>query len=119
MIPFSPKQDVQTTSPNHKLHKTCDGFTPIHVLSPLALKFDKEMGENVIHNGNTTPNASDSEYEYVDVDKHLSNEFSQTLILAPRIKQSDLQHKNCPCLDLVIAPSILLNIVPMACFSPS
>lgn len=106
-------------SPNHKLHKTCDGFTPIHVHAPLSINLDEEMSENVIHDGNTTPNASDSDYEYVDVDKHLSIEFSQTLILTPRIEQSDLPHEHSPCLDLVIAPSSMLNVAPLACCSPS
>ena len=77
------------------------------------------MDENVIHDENVTLFASNSEYEYVDVDNHLSIEFSKALILTPRNEQSDLAHEHSPCLDLVMAPSIVLNITPLTCFSPS
>ena len=77
------------------------------------------MDENVIHDENVTPRASDNEYEYVDVDNHLSNEFSKALILAPRQEQRGFEHEHSPCLDLMIAPSIVFDVPPLACFSPS
>lgn len=119
MIPFSPKQDVEPKPPNRKLQNTCDSFTSIHVRAPLSINLDEEIGGNVIHDGNTNPNASDSDYKYIDVDKHLSSEFSKALILAPRIEQSDLAHENSPYLDLVMAPAVVLNVSPLACCPPS
>ena len=77
------------------------------------------MDENVIHDENVTPLAFDSEYEYVDVDNHLSNEFSKALILAPRQEQRGLEHEHSPCLDLVIAPFAMFDVPPLACFPPS
>lgn len=72
-----------------------------------------------MHDENVTPLASDSEYELVDVDNHLSNEFSKALILAPRQEQRGLEHEHSPCLDLVIAPSAVLDVPPLACSLPS
>lgn len=41
MIPFSPKQDIEPKSPEHKLQKTCDDFTSIHVRAPLSINLDE------------------------------------------------------------------------------
>lgn len=61
IIPFSPKKDVEPKSPSHKLQKSCDGFTSIHIRAPLSINLDEEIGENVFHDSNTTPNAYDSD----------------------------------------------------------
>lgn len=90
-----------------------DGFNFVCVKEPIFINLDNDMDENV------TPHAFDSEYEYVDVDNHLSNKFSKALILAPRHEQHGLEHENSPCLDLVIAPSAILDVPPLACFLPS
>lgn len=91
----------------------------MQVRVPILINIDDYMDENVVHNYNNTLDAFDSEYEYVDVDNHLTVEFSKSLILAPKNEQSDLAHEHSPCLDLVIAPSIVLNVFPLAFPLPS
>lgn len=116
IIPFSPQPTIEPKYPKHKMH---DGLDPVRVKDPIFINLDDDIDENVIHDENVTPVHSDSEYEYVDVDNHLSNEFSKALILAPRQEQRGLGHEHSPCLDLVIAPSAVLDVPPLACFLPS
>lgn len=96
-----------------------DDFDLVHVKEPIFINLDDDIDENVTHDESVTPCASYGEYEYVDVDNHLSNEFSKALILAPRQEQCGLEHEHSPCLDLVIAPSVVLDVLPLACFPPS
>lgn len=96
-----------------------DGLDPVRIKDPIFINLDDDIDENAIHDENATSLAFDSEYELVDIDNHLSNEFSKALILAPRQEQCGLEHEHCPCLDLVIAPSVVLNVPPLACSLPS
>lgn len=115
MISFSPKQDVQPNSTRRKMFKTNNGSSSIPIKAPILINLGEEIGENVVNDENVDPNISDDEYEYVDVDNDLFAKFSRALILAPSNEQSDSALEHGPCLEIVIAPSIVLNVAPLAC----